>query len=244
MHPKQKPCKAISKAKASDIQGCGKSVLKRTYGLCDTCYKEWLLNTPEGNEKLQRHTLKAKGSTQKTMIKQAEQRKRQFNVDSMSKDKYRASIIQPLINKLARLIDNNQPCIASGVDKGKMAGGHYHAVGHNRTLSLNLHNIHIQAYHSNGPQGGDHIKYRHGLIKTYGSEYTDFVDMTLCQCPALHWTKQDLIDLRPKLASWVRELEKLLETTPSFTKAQRIKMRNKYNKLIGIYPEQYSSFKQ
>ena len=112
--------------------------------------------------------------------------KKKKTIELLSKDGYREKYIQPLINEIARIIDKDQPCIASGVTSGKMAGGHYHSVGHNRTLALNLHNVHQQAFHSNGPQGGQHIKYRHGLIRVYGERYTEFIDMYLCQCPALH----------------------------------------------------------
>jgi len=55
--------------------------------------------------------------------------------------------LQPLINKIARLIDYGQPCIATGSFNGKMNGGHRIAVGANETIRFNLHNIHIQSEH-------------------------------------------------------------------------------------------------
>ncbi len=57
IEPKQKPCKGIGKAKGFD--GCGKETYKRTYGLCPSCYADWLLSTPEGKEKLTKATIKA-----------------------------------------------------------------------------------------------------------------------------------------------------------------------------------------
>lgn len=181
----------------------------------------------------------AKQKNYEKEVKKAKARKRQHKIEEMTKDKYRAVKIQPLINKIARLIDYGQVCIASRVDKGKMAGGHYHAVGHNRTLSLNLHNIHIQSYHSNGPQGGQHIKYRHGLIEEYGNEYTDFIDMHLCQCPSNLWTKNDLMKLRPGLLGTIKQLE---ADQTKRTPLERITLRNQINEQIKLYPKEFSIF--
>lgn len=264
---KKKPCKPIGKAAASDY-GCGKEAYKRTYGLCDTCYQQWLYNTPEGKDK-QRQALPKCGecgerfapynnnSLQKFCmqtpecikaqlnhnhnqeLKKADADKRKHDVDSLTVDGYRKKYIQPLINHIARLIDHNQPCIASKVTKGKFAGGHYHAVGHNRTLAYNLHNIHIQAFHSNGPQGGQHIQYRHGLIEVYSREYSEYIDETLMQCPTLHLTKQDLIDVKPRLQAIRTRLTKLGHT---YTPDERIRLRNALNDEIGIYKGRFAVF--
>ncbi len=268
MKAKQKPCKAIGKALAPDVEGCGKMTYKRTYGLCDTCYKQWLYETPEGKEKQKQNLPKCKecgdryqpffNNTQQkhcmkkdacitaalelhteNKIKQAKRDKQKFHIDSMSKDQYRAKKIQPLINQLVRIIDKGQPCIASKVTKGKFAGGHYHAVGHDRTISLNLHNIHIQAFHSNGPQGGQHVKYRHGLIEVYGSQYAEYVDMKLCQCPVMLWTKEDLVNMRPILQKMVNHYKK---KDLVYSTKERIELRNKLNTELGIYPEEYANY--
>lgn len=50
MKHKAKKCKGINKAK--QFKGCEVMTVKRIYGLCDSCYKKWLLSTPEGKEKL------------------------------------------------------------------------------------------------------------------------------------------------------------------------------------------------
>jgi len=183
----------------------------------------------------------AKKKSQDDQIKQAKRDKSKHKVDEMSVDKYRSTYIQPLINLLARIIDKGQPCIASKVTKGKMAGGHYHAVGHNRTLALNLHNVHIQSYHSNGPQGGQHIKYRHGLIDVYGDQYTNFVDMYIMQCPPLHLTKEDLVNVKPILQKMVNHYKKL---DKEYTPLERIELRNKLNIELRIYPEEFAKYKK
>lgn len=268
MDIKIKPCKAIGKAKPSDVQGCGKEVYKRTYGLCDQCYGEWLFNTPEGQEKQKQSLPKCKSckerfkpfnnnSLQKycmikdecitahlahqkeEQIKQADRDKSKHKVETMSKDQFRSKKIQPLMNELARIIDKDQPCIATGNHKGKMAGGHRHSVGDSRNLSLNLHNIHIQSWQSNDKKGGDHVKYRAGLIKIYGREYANFIDETLMQCPVKLWDKQDLVELRPRLQKMVNFLKKRGDT---YSAIERIDLRNRLNRELGIYPEEYSTY--
>ncbi len=129
-------------------------------------------------------------AVKRKQIKDAERAKAKHKVTRLTANGYRSKHVQPLINELARIIDHGQPCIATGNIKGKMNGGHYHSVGSNVTLSLNLHNIHIQSEQSNSHKGGDAIRYRHGLIEIYGQKYADFVDMHLCQCPNLNLTKQ------------------------------------------------------
>ncbi len=157
----------------------------------------------------------------------------------MSKDKYRVTYIQPLVNHLARIIDNEQPCICTDTTEGKMNGGHRHSVGSNVTLALNLHNIHQQSYQSNHHQSGDHLKYRAGLKRVYSSGYADYIDETLMQCPALHLTKGDLIELKPRLQKIVNHYKKLNKV---YNPVQRIKLRNKLNEELGIYPKEYAVF--
>ena len=47
--PREKPCKAIGKAQG--FEGCGEMTLKRTYGLCVKCLRDWRLSTPSGRAK-------------------------------------------------------------------------------------------------------------------------------------------------------------------------------------------------
>lgn len=151
-------------------------------------------------------------------------------VDLMSIDEYRAKKVQPLINEIARLIDYGQPCIATGTF-GKMSGGHYFAVGHNRTTALNLHNIHVQSYHSNSANGGDNIRYRDGIIKTYGIAYMERIE-ALKQLKPLHLNKEDLKqvkDIAMEIVTYMRKNPKVL--TPD----ERIDLRDRVNESLNIY---------
>ncbi len=188
---------------------------------------EWVYSTGEGSEYLKKTIIpqakkdvKSKAAAEKTATKKS----------LLSPDKYRAQYVQPIFNEIARLIDYGQPCIATGTF-GKMAGGHYIAVGANRTTALNLHNIHIQSYHSNGPKGGDNLKYRLGLIEIYGQEYTDAVQ-ALHQTSLIKLTKDRLIEVE-KTASAIRN--QLKKNPVILDPEDRIDMRQIINKQIGIY---------
>lgn len=224
-----KKCKGIGKAKK--VEGCGKKTEFRTYGLCRYCLIEWS-KTKEGYELYVKPRIipKAKNKVMETKKKEKE-KTRQEKIDLMSCDKYRAKYVQPIINEIARLIDYGQPCIATGKTEGKMNGGHYHSVGSNRTLALNLHNIHIQSFYSNHHKSGDDKNYREGLRKVYGDEYLEYVE-GLKQIPEIKLTKEDLIRIKYKAQLIKNELKSNSEKTIAYN---RIVARNTVNMLLGIY---------
>mgnify|MGYP003539733037 FL=1 len=118
---------------------------------------------------------KQKASRLKEQKRTSVEQKKKMTIDIMSDDKYRSSVLQPVINEIARLIDFGQPCIATE-NYGKENGGHYISVGANRTICINLHNIHIQSFESNHWKSGDTLKYQGGIRKVYGEDYLAFMD--------------------------------------------------------------------
>ena len=231
-----KNCKGQNKA--SGFEGCGRQVhvFKRKFGLCPSCLYDWMTETTEGLKYKEKQFLpKVSKNLKHTKQKEKTQAKREL----MSVDKYRAKVLQPVINEIARLIDYDCPCIATGNYNGKMAGGHYHSVGSNRTLALNLHNIHIQSFHSNSWKGGDDKRYQEGLKEVYSNSYFEFVESLKGQS-ALHLTKPDLVAIYKKSLKVRAELKRGLEYREP---RQRIFLRNLVNKRLGIYDEQFKTFK-
>ena len=167
---KQKICKGTGRAK--ERKGCGDKFFKRTYGLCQKCYKDWLLNTESGSKQIERVSIKVKKDAK--VQKQKEIRKQKDSI--MSNDQYRKKYIQPRINELIRIIDFGQNCIATNRDYGQMQAGHYFSTGSNRTLTYHPHNIFLQSAESNNHKGGDDKNYRLGLIETFGIEYTEWIE--------------------------------------------------------------------
>jgi hypothetical protein len=243
----ERKCRGTGKASGS---GCGTMVpqihfgrANRIYGIGQSCgcYQKWLLETAEGGLHLSRGIKKGvakhKSQQEKSDRIIAKKKKQKMTTALMTKDQYRSKVLQPIINHIAREIDKGYPCIATG-NYGKENGGHYISVGSNVTICLNLHNIHIQSFESNHFKSGDTVKYRMGIISTYGKDYMNFMD-SLQGCPALHVTKDDLI----LVASRARVFLKFLKDQPALKSTQnRVDLRNEVNFELGLYPTIYSAF--
>ncbi|QQO97092.1 recombination protein [Cellulophaga phage Nekkels_1] len=233
---KSKPCKGQNKAFGADACGKDTPVEKRKYGLCQTCYFNWMMENESGKIHYETQFLpKVKSITRKEANKEKQKKK----VEIMTKDAYRSKVIQPMINKIARLIDYGHPCIATG-NFGKENGGHYISVGANRTTALNLHNIFIQSFESNHHASGDTLKYQDGLRNIFGIDYFNYVD-SLRQIPPIKFTKQDFIELKPKCREVLKVLEKDLRLR---TPIERIELRNWANTQLGIYSKEFSCYQK
>lgn len=231
---KEKKCKGQNKAFGFD--GCGKLTPQtdRKYGLCRDCLRIWMVSTNEGGKYIKKLSIEAKKDVKRANKKETEEAK----INLLSTDKYRSKYVQPIINEIARIIDHGQPCIATGNYEGKMAGGHCISVGSNRSLSLNLHNIHKQSFHSNSWKGGDETRYREGIIKTYGSDYYDYIN-SLRQMKPLKLTLDDLKEVKSIALEVRKELRKSEMKLPP---KERIELRNYVNKTIGVYSDRFSIF--
>lgn len=158
--------------------------------------------------------------------------KKQEKEKLMTKPDYE-KLLEVEINTIVRLIDKGQPCIASGVTKFKANAGHFVAVGANKSIRYNLHNIHIQSVQSNKDRGGEPIKYLDGLERIYGKEYAEYVHYDIRRkWSYMGWTVDDL-------KGWIeiaRLIKKeLIELDNTYTPEERIQLRTEYNFRLGIY---------
>ena len=143
--------------------------------------------------------------------------------------------LQPLINKIARLIDYLQPCIATGSFNGKQNGGHYFSTKDNESIRFNLHNIHIQSEHSNKWKGGDNYRYSEGIKRAYGNDYLEYLN-GLNQTKKVYLTVERIKEAKAICNEIIKELENDLKLhSPS----ERIELRNKLNTKIGIYHDAF-----
>lgn len=180
---------------------------------------------------------KQKKSQEAKERKSRADQKKQLTIDMMSDDKYRSKVLQPVINEIARLIDFGQPCIATE-NYGKENGGHYISVGANRTICINLHNIHIQSFESNHWKSGDTLKYQGGIRRVYGEEYLAFMD-GLQKHPPIQLRKNQMIEIYEnacKIRLKLRKNEKI--RSPK----ERIELRNQTNLELGVYQEEFCVF--
>lgn len=246
--PSIKKCKSTGKARG--FEGCGEPLpyterngiksYDAVYGLGKKCgcYSTWLLSTKEGGKVLDAAKISGAKKAEKQRKKTQRKKKEKLKLELISPDKYRAKYVQPKINKIARLIDYGNPCIATGNFEGKMAGGHFTSVGSNRTICLNLHNIFIQSFHSNSWNAGDDKRYRESLKNTFGVAYLDFIEGLKAHRP-IKLTKDDLIEVKEKALIIIKDLE---ENKSVLNYKERISMRNTVNIELGIYDPQFSVF--
>ena len=166
-----KKCKGAGKAKG---KGCGQMVPTQLYGKTNRvyglgiscgCYRDWLLNTPEGKEKVEKTKIKASKK-----VKEKPKRKYTRWQDKPTKDMI-SYVQDELCNPYIRLrdIESGYRCISSG---GVIEhAGHCFAVGSAPGLRFNIMNIHGQRGMENVHKHGDFQNYKEGLINRYGVKY-------------------------------------------------------------------------
>lgn len=227
IEPKQKPCKSTGKAKG--FQGCGEITLFRTYGLCNGCYRNWLLNTPAGKEKVASITIRAFKNAKKEKDSKWRKKKAVMKVDTHAKE--HRSTLQNLINKLARLIDAKfySTCIDCCKEYGKQVdGAHFHSRGANSSLRWNLDNIHSARSFCNQYSDKHKEGYRKGIIKRYGSGYMELIDNLPLKYKSVKMSNNEVYD---KLAL----LRKIIRDFDTYNLISAEHGRELFNNLIGIY---------
>lgn len=141
--------------------------------------------------------------------------------------------LQTEVNRIVRLIDFKVPCISSGATTGQAHGGHYISRGSNDTIRFNLHNIFLQSAAANNHKSGDTINFQEGLKRVYGQEYFEYVE-GLRKTPPIKLTVETIKDKIIIARLIVKELKELGNT---YSVAERIELRNEFNRRLGIYLE-------
>ena len=141
--------------------------------------------------------------------------------------------LQPLINKIARLIDKGHNCMMCGRQMKRINGCHYHSVGSNDTLRFNLFNIWAGCHSCNSEKGGNINGYDFQLVEIYGKEFWESIKFDMVrENPLIKLSKEDIEIIIKKCRLIINALE--LENI-KFTNEQRISLRKKFNKELGIY---------
>lgn len=226
MKNKLKKCIGTGKAKG---HGCRKEYYKRTFGICDGCLIEWAMTTEDGKVWLRKQTAYKMASNKK------EERKT-FRKEKDAIVNWRAKL-QTKAQEIVRLIDIGLPCLARGYHPNQMHGGHIYARGGNATIGLNLHNIHRQSAQSNFTQNDDGLL-REGLVKEYGQNYGYFIS-ELRQTPSLSYSNIEYKEFYKKACKISLELKR---EGKIYNLKERINMRNKINKELGIYDNKFCLF--
>ena len=227
---KEKECKGHGKAFGANACGKMTEVSKRKYGLCPSCYWNWMQTSEAGKIHYQKQFLPmAKKQTEK---RAKEEKQRLTDELTNWRDK-----LQSKVQEISRLIDVGLPCLALGYHAGQIHGGHIFSKGSNKTIALNLHNIHRQSAQSNHSHNDDGLL-REKLAKEYGKDYFEFIS-ELRRCPALHYTNLEYKKFYKKACTIALNLKKAGQ---NFNKEQRILIRNRLNRELSIYDKEYCDF--
>ena len=136
------------------------------------------------------------------------------------------------INKICCLIDFGSGCISCN-GKTTPQAGHFHTVKSNPSIRFNLDNLHLQDYNCNCKKGGNIQQYDLGLIERYGKEYWEYVKFDIvAKYPLLKMHKneyQEKINIANSIVKWLQLQNK------TYNAKERLELRIKFNKQLGIY---------
>lgn len=136
--------------------------------------------------------------------------------------------------KLARMIDTKFGYNCIDCDRpfaAQQDGGHFKSKGSNQSLAYNLHNIHSQRSecNCNGIGGGRERQYYNGLVKRYGQEYANYVDVGLQK-------EYKYIGLKNvEIPQKIEIVRKIIRDFDTFVLTDGKQARELFNTIIGIY---------
>ena len=111
--------------------------------------------------------------------------------------------------KWIRLRDKNHNCISCGINETELFdGGHYKKAEIYSGVIFDPNNCHKQCRKCNRFLGGNELNYRQGLIKRYGIEFADAIELKANETRNYKYTKEELIAKKLKYDILVKELNK------------------------------------
>ncbi len=85
---------------------------------------------------------------------------------------------QQICNEFIRKRDQGKPCISCGRYVSQMDAGHHFSMGHYTALRFDERNIHAQCPACNRFGHGNLINYRKGLLKRYGIDFVERLELS------------------------------------------------------------------
>lgn len=198
--PKEKKCKGTGKASG---YGCGKMKLNRRYGLgLNCCYGDWLYNSKEGKEKVEKATLKATESRRSLERTEKQLRNKTETTRALENTK---KVVHSYVNKR----DRYKPCISCGCQWDEtFEAGHLFSANNYRSIKFHLYNINGQCYFCNHKKSGNEAAYLINLPERIGKEATEELKelARLDKQFNKHWTKEELKEIRNHVKKLTKEL--------------------------------------
>lgn len=110
--------------------------------------------------------------------------------------------------KWIRLRDKNQNCISCGINDTELFdGGHYKKAEIYSGVIFDQNNCHKQCRKCNRFLNGNELMYRQGLIKRYGIEYADAIELKANETRNYKYTKEELIAKKIKFDILIKEIK-------------------------------------
>jgi hypothetical protein len=174
----------------------------------------------------------AKAKTKKEVSKQWQKEKKEIKEKLMTKSDLE-KLLQTEINTIVRLIDKGFVCISTQKPLNeKYDAGHFFSCGSNPSLRFNLLNIYAQSVYANQYLSGDQINFINGIKENYGSGLKSIVLRLKKDFPIIKLTQDELKEKTLIARSIVKHLKIENKT---YNSIERLELRKKFNKMIGIY---------
>ena len=201
MTPKEKKCKGTGKAKG---HGCNTPSLWRKYGLCNDCYRNWLLNTPAGAEIIKKSTLRASRK-----VKQDHAREhREWKEKNKSIQKLIQDARKPF-QQYIRMRDANNKCISCpSVDSDIWDAGHFKKAELYTGMIFDERNCHKQCRKCNVFLDGNEGEYRKRLIEIFGPDWVDKLDDDANARRTYKYSREELIEIKVKYQNLLKNESK------------------------------------
>lgn len=169
---------------------------------------------------------------EKQKAKQWQKEKKAIKEKLMTKSDYE-KLLQKEINTIVRLIDKGFICISTQKPLNeKYDAGHFFSCGSNPSIRFNLLNIYAQSVYANQYLSGDQINFINGIKENYGSGLKSIVLRLKKDYPIIKLTQDELKEKTLIARSIVKHLKIENKT---YNSIERIELRKKFNKMIGIY---------
>lgn len=192
---KEKKCKGINKA--ISFQGCGKlvNVAFRKYGLCSSCYAEFLTETEVGKVIL----FKTINKVQKPRIELEKAHKEHKEKKGIAGA---LLITKTVVHAYVRKRDQGKNCISCGCNwNPEFEAGHHYSANSFTTLKFNLDNIAGQCFFCNNKLEGNFSNYALNLPKRIGVErYNELVRLaSIDKQFSKVWNLENLKEIRENI---------------------------------------------
>ncbi len=160
-----KKCKGLNKAKGV---GCGIEKHIHKFGLCSSCFGDWLYNTDEGKLFFDSTKLKASKFVAFSQKKEANKIKKETRFELKTYPQ-RVNEARAVFQRWIRNRDKDECCISCLTPfADEWHGGHYKKAEKYSQLIFNEDNVNKQCKQCNYFLGGNEANYRQNLIKKIG----------------------------------------------------------------------------